>query len=438
MKFKSILALAVLSAGPALADPLDILKPQIEAFGFSITKDAGPAGLYQIVQDDLTITAGTITVDATGITLSPVTMREAGNSGLIQTEALRLSDANGFVAFSDLPNCYLSSETKSPSTLSFSNTAFNSDADDAMFVAETVTIEKIDLEIAAGIENSCMDIREVAFANMNARAADGSRAHAKDGSIKVATGNEDLSIRMEINEMKAMSPDPADTALASVGRLAMNVSTNFGDIDLKKMPEDLENLLASMIKLDSSFNMEVSNILIMDKKDIGAQGDMLANSLGLVTGGMSASLENVKGNISYHLDTDLEGMMRLEQSLKIKINEAGGMSILSQMVGDRPEVALLERLSFTGGNVVFEDKGMLAVMDANGIDKADILDFLKLKMSRAPEAITGPIMAFFSDALDGQAKASAAPAEPVGFTQIAMASLMSPSSLGSLLALSRN
>ena len=79
-----------------------------------------------------------------------------------------------------------------------------------------------------------------------------------------------------------------------------------------------------------------------------------------------------------------------------------------------------------------------ALLAAAGYPKADIIAWLTRKLAPAPAVVADPVVAFFSDALDGAASVTSAPEGPVSAAAVIMAGIMNPASIGELMGLSRD
>lgn len=426
MRLLPLSGIAIVLASAVAADPFAQLQSSIEAQGGTLSRLNG-AG-YRISMSGVDITADRIVLAGEAVVLSSVEIREPDNAAVIQIDQLTAQSGSALGFLGGLPLCAAVPEDGEPQQLGARNIFFQSSDPDSLVVTESVAFSGLTLSYLHDAAEGCAFPDAVSFEKMQARSADGATGQIESGSASLVRTDADYAISMRMQDITSL--DRRTSALVRIGAAQATLSGETQLLEGLSATSNYQALFDHLMSAQAELEMTFSGILLED-----IEGSTLP---GAVAGDAALQAGLTDGKILLSASSDLAGLFAGHLELGLQVVEGGTMSGLSSMLGDRPEAALADRLSFLAGRASFEDKGIVALLEGAGYSKDDILAALSRRIGPVPGAIADPIVAFFSDALDGSAAVTAAPSGPVSTAQLIMAGLMSPESMVTLLGLSRN
>lgn len=426
MRLLCLSGIAFAMATAVAADPFQQLQSSIAAQDGELTRLDG-AG-YRISVDELSIEAENIVLAGEALVLSGVTIRQSDNAAFIQVGQLTAGSVESLIGFGTLPFCRTAPTDALDMQLSARDIAFRSEGGGSVGVTESVSFDVLGLGFAQDREQGCVFPKQAAFEGMQARSADGATGQVESGAGLMSVTSETFEAAFELKNITSI--DRKTASLIRIGATAVSVTGDpalAGGLDLIG---EYQGLFDMLMTKNGSLDIAFSGILVEDM-----QGQSLP---GAVNGETALQARLRDGDLTVFSAADLDGLLEGSANLELRIVEGGAMSGLSTMFGNRPEAAVADRVSFLGATADFKDTGIVALLAAAGYPKADIIAWLTRKLAPAPAVVADPVVAFFSDALDGAASVTAAPEGPVSAAAVIMAGVMNPASIGELMGLSRD
>lgn len=430
---KNHLALAfLLISSPAISevsDPMSVFSDQAREYGFSLVKPAVAGQPYEISGYSVTISSPAVDIGEGGsIHFTDVTIREDGNTNVARSQSMTFSNAGALMLFSQSPFCRPDGSDMLASRIAFSSLSLSADSSDAALLTESLSVKDFSVDILSHESRSCSKLSSVDFSKLVARSPDGSNIFLDYGNYEMTDLPEKVSGKLHLHGYLYVFQD--NEATVSVGDINISISLDSPDTFPSDIPHDIPSAVKAASSIDASLDLLMENISV---NSLNPEG------LGHSAGYFLMRSKSEDGLISAQIETDMSGILRLDQSLSIQVTEESSAKMLPSAIAERSNVALAGHLFFVSGHLDFEDKGFVSFMERNGLSRGMVVEILKGKMATTPlpAVVSDAVSLFVADALNGSAKVTAHPQAPVGFLQIGMVTGMAPASLVGLLGVTR-
>lgn len=234
----------------------------------------------------------------------------------------------------------------------------------------------------------------------------------KDGSISGKVGASGVHLRARHDEQ-----------LAAIETLALSwdfPEAVLGNPDLQGFSRD--GVLQDLVARGGSFTLYLNGI---DLPEHSVAGDVA----------LQAALRN--GEIDMSVHGDLTGLGQFDTVLDMDVDM--GSSASSGLLGNVPGGWLLPHLRLVSFDLDARDDGAMALAESiSGKTRGEVISRLKMQASPAPKAIREPAINWLENAFaTGMAQIAMQPERPVSLMELAMAAVMNPESVGTMLGITK-
>lgn len=309
---------------------------------------------------------------------------------------------------------------------------------------EKLHMEHLALSISGAAGEQCFLITDFLAERADLKAADGSTGQAKavSGSVELTPSKgTPYSAEMQVAEL---------TGADATGGELMRV--DWLSLEARIDPEIIEGMsgflepageggfadgmrLLSEHNFGMRFQMEGINFplgaLLSDsqREHLGVAGSEV------IAGDFDISLTSEADHVDLVKDIDLKGLVAERLQVNLKLVDPGEGAQPMGMLAGHPAAMILPYLELEGLEFDIKDDGLWALIErGTGASVSAHMQRVVPFLRKAPPELSDPITAWVEAvAASGQGGASMTPAAPVGFTDLVMATLMSPASLGEML-----
>lgn len=300
------------------------------------------------------------------------------------------------------------------------------DSDSARQVgAERFSTERVVLRSRVAADGACVTFDEAVMEGLTSMSPGGDTATAERVSLRAnVDGVNAAAFDFELLNLSAF--DRTGRSVATLGRMAFATDVT-GELP-ESVPTDPGEAFDLLLRTSGTVDLEFRDLFLETPEELGG---------GSMSGHVVARIQLDENAIDAELDTDIQGLARLQLDLGLRVLPEGETGGLSAMMGDVPGLAAAERLAVTRLRVSAADQGAVDIAEQTvGMGRDALLERLRRQLAVAPQALVEPTMSFAEGVLAGGAGFRAEPAQPVALTQIVMTGMLQPNMLGSILAIS--
>jgi hypothetical protein len=298
------------------------------------------------------------------------------------------------------------------------------------------------LSVSVEGTDECFMVNGVKMSKWRLSSADGSITTAAKGSgiFSLLPGFEgQYAVNIHLEDMNSFNPDGEVILQAQDSKLSMAMDASLIDHILETPDMSSEAVVPSLVAkfADSSAEFSYQNKgLYIPAARIIAHDELSGPRM--VSGDLDISLTSVKDRVKLNTDIRLDGLVYQTLNMDLTIVPEGSGSPAMGMMAVHPLGALLPYLKLNSIDYAVDDKGLWDWFEAEkGRSPADYLHQYSSYLSMAPDEIADPVLGWLTVlAEQGSGKLQLKPENPVSFMDVAMASMMSPDTLGDLLGVS--
>ena len=298
------------------------------------------------------------------------------------------------------------------------------------------------LHLAIEGTDECFMANEFKMTKWRLSAADGGVSTVSKGSgiFSLLPGMEaQYAVNLHMEDMNTFNSDGEVILQSSESRLDMAMDAALVDFILETPDMASADVVPGLVKKLSETGLEASyQNLGLYVPAARVLGDTVKAAPATIEGDVSFLLSSPADAIKLKTDVHLEGLVDQTFNMDMTIDPEGAGGAAFGMMTSHPLGALLPYLKLNSVQYDVQDKGLWSWFEAEaGRTPADYLQQYSGYLSMAPDEISEPVLGWLTVlAEEGKAKLKVKPEAPVSFMDVAMASMMNPGALGSMLGVS--
>lgn len=292
--------------------------------------------------------------------------------------------------------------------------------------AEGLTAAAGHISMQLGAQSACFTPRQISLSDAVFVGPDRSRVTFSSASqgLDWSTG-EAIRSSLSIQDLVVLDGQTGLTSLINRVSVGFDLEGDLETLDIDSSADALRALLNTTSRLD----VDISGVVAQLPETSPVQ---------VVSGSISVKANHDKDEINLGFDLDFPEMMMASFALGLNFIPEGTAISLSSIAGDVPGIEILERLALRSFSFSASDLGVTDTFEAvSGMPPGMLLLAAQFAMADLPETVSAPVLGFLADILEGGAKVSAAPAQPVALAQVAMTGMLQPALLETILSIKR-